>query len=191
MKSILLEEQLRQILSQREISRIQNPHLTQAAVLVPLYQKDGAYHLLFTKRTAHLRSHKGQISFPGGRYQDEDQSLWDTALRESHEEIGLKPEDVGLLGILDDITTFNSGYVISPFVGTIPYPYPFRINPFEVEFLLEVPLSALRDESSCQLEFRFQNNQSVATYAFSYKDHLIWGATARILKQFLDLLSTL
>jgi 8-oxo-dGTP pyrophosphatase MutT (NUDIX family) len=169
-----VEEQLQQLLSRLARQQIQDPRLAQAAVLLPLYRHNGEHYLLFTRRTEQLPHHKGQISFPGGRYHAGDQTLYQTALRESSEEIGLRAEDVRLLGTLDDVATFSSAYVISPFVGSIPYPYPFQINPQEVAALLEIPIAALADPVCCRQEIRWQNNQPVPTYFFYVcrTDHL-------------------
>ena len=97
--------------------KIAGASLTPSAVLVPIYHKQGEYYILFTKRTEDVKNHKGQISFPGGVHQEEDRTLVDTALRESAEEIGLMPNDVEVLGELDDTTTVTSSFIISPFVG--------------------------------------------------------------------------
>ncbi|RMF85383.1 MAG: CoA pyrophosphatase [Nitrospinota bacterium] len=185
-----LEARLREILARRTPHRIRDQRLTPAAVLLPLYKKNGEYYLLFTQRTEQLRHHKGQIAFPGGRYQPGDPSLLHTALRESEEEVGLKAEDVHLLGDLDDVATFSSLHVVTPFVGTIPYPYPFRLNRQEVAALIEVPLAVLADPATCREEDRFSGDRPVRDYVFLYQGYRIWGVTARILRQFLDLLST-
>ena len=102
--------------------------LAPAAVILPLYQKDGEYHILFTKRTEHLEYHKGQVCFPGGGCDEQDKSLVDTALRETFEEIGVRPLDVEILGQLDNMGTVSSSFLITPFVGLIPYPYEFVVN---------------------------------------------------------------
>ena len=121
-----MKEQIRQALAAREKKVISDSSLTDSAVLVPLFEKDGRCHIVFTKRTDHLHHHKGQISFPGGGRHPEDRSMLETALRESREEIGLKESDVEILGELDDAATVTSLYRIVPFVGVIPYPYDFK-----------------------------------------------------------------
>jgi 8-oxo-dGTP pyrophosphatase MutT (NUDIX family) len=120
-----MKEKIRRALATREKKVISDSSLTDSAVLVPLFEKDGRCHIVFTKRTDHLTHHKGQISFPGGGRHQEDRSLLETALRESREEIGLKESDVDVLGELDDAATVTSLYRIVPFVGIIPYPYAF------------------------------------------------------------------
>ena len=196
-----MKDKIRRILVQRDKACVAGEDLIRSAVLVPLFEKSGEYHLLFTQRTEKMSSHKGQMSFPGGRWQD-GETLQDTALRESWEEIGLKPEDVEVLGELDEATTLSSGYAICPFVGIIPYPYDFEINPDEVEEIVEVPMSALGD-TSCyravdspgmgnankyrQLARFYEGRPSMAWF-YEYDSHVIWGATARIVKSFLELI---
>ena len=106
---------------------------------MPVFLKKGQYHLLFIQRTERVKYLKGQISFPGGAYEKNDGLILNTALREAEEEIGLIPKDVQILGELDDVLTATSNYIISPFVGLIPYPYDFRPDKWETEELLEVP----------------------------------------------------
>ncbi len=161
-----------------------------AAVLMLLYDKAGQQHLLFTRRTDLVEHHKGQISFPGGAADPTDHDLRETALRETHEEVGIAREDVDLFGPLDDWITL-SNFVVTPFAGAItrPAPYPFRPNDFEVAELLEVPLLHLQDGSNVVSERRRVNGQDILTYTYRWGDSLIWGVTARMLKHFLDLLA--
>lgn len=161
-----------------------------SAVLAPIYEKDGEYYIVLTKRTQDLMYHKGQISFPGGGYDEEDGDLAATALREAFEEIGIRAEDVEILGILDDQVTYTSKFVITPFVGAIPYPYKFKVNRREVEELIEAPVSALLNPSSYELETRDEEGKSYPWGNYRYGRHQITGITARILKQFLDLVFT-
>lgn len=158
--------------------------LAPAAVLVPVFFKEGNPYLLFTQRTRGVRYHSGQISFPGGTPQPGDKSLLDTALRESREEIGLEPDDVWVLGELENTVATITGFLITPFVGVIPYPYSFKPNPEEVEELLEVPLSALLDKAN------FREEKKDPPYYYSYNGKVIWGATASIVKQLLDLITS-
>jgi 8-oxo-dGTP pyrophosphatase MutT (NUDIX family) len=160
-----------------------------AAVLLPLYEKTGDQHLLFTRRTDLVEHHKGQISFPGGAADPEDRDLAQTALRETHEELGIAPDDVEIFGPLDDWLTV-SDFVVTPYVGAItrPAPYPFRRNRLEVEELIVVPLHHLQNDANVVAEWRRFGGQDILTYSFQWGEHLIWGVTARILKHFLDLL---
>ena len=138
-----------------------------------------------------VRDHKGQISFPGGAFDEEDRTLLGTALRESAEEIGLAPRDVEILGELDDTATVTSGYIITPFVGLIPWPYKFRANEEEIEELIEVPISALLNSNNQCHEPEVINGEAVTSYSYHYQGRVIWGATARILHQFLDIFTKL
>jgi 8-oxo-dGTP pyrophosphatase MutT (NUDIX family) len=180
-------DQIRNILSSRKRRVIEHPPFSHAAVLVPLFQKDGDCHLLFTKRSEEVKYHKGEISFPGGVVDEEDKELINTALREAHEEIGLKESDVQIIGVLDDIVTITE-FIVTPIVGLFPYPYPFKVSEVEIAELIEVPLSHLLDEN-CFGEMEItRGDRKEIVYAYQYGRHTIWGATARILKQFLDLI---
>ncbi|MFC2052205.1 NUDIX hydrolase [Chloroflexota bacterium] len=177
---------LKQVLSQRPKSRIVDTSRVPSAVLLPIYQKQGEYHILFTKRTETVKEHKGQISFPGGAREEHDETLLDTALRETTEEIGLPAEAVKLLGELDDFPTTTSSYIISPFVAAIQWPYPLKIDPIEVEEIIEIPISALLDKDCVSQETEIIDGQAVTAYSYNYQGKVVWGATARILTQFLD-----
>ena len=182
----ITREDVRHALSQRQKRAIGAEGFTPAAVLIPLYEKAGEHYLVVTKRTETVNDHRGQISFPGGVHQAGDESLMDTALRESWEEIGLNPKDVEILGELDSMCTFTTNYVVSPFVAAIPYPYQFKVSPEEVEEIIEVPLAALLDRSNFREELQPLQGELVPQYFYQYGDRVIWGATARILKQFLE-----
>ncbi|MBM4278921.1 MAG: CoA pyrophosphatase [Deltaproteobacteria bacterium] len=182
-------DQIQNLLSSRKRRVIDHPPFSHAAVLVPLYQKEGQCHLLFTKRSDQVKYHKGEISFPGGMVDEEDRELIHTALREAYEEIGLKEKDVQILGLLDDIVTVTE-FIVTPIVGLFPYPYPFRVNEVEIADLIEVPLPHLLNENSFRETEILRMGQKEFVYAFQYQHHTIWGATARILKQFLDLISS-
>jgi len=180
-------DQITTVLSSRKRRVIEHPPFSHAAVLVPLFKKGEDCHLLFTKRSDQVKYHKGEISFPGGVVDEEDLELINTALREAHEEVGLKKSDVQIIGILDDIVTVT-GFIVTPIVGLFPYPYPFKVSEVEIAELIEVPLSSLiREESFSEKEI-IRGGQKEVVYAYEYEKHIIWGATARILKQFLDLI---
>jgi len=162
-----------------------------SAVLVPIYFQQGEYHILFTKRTELVHHHKGEISFPGGGYHPDDRSLLRTALRESFEEIGLDPAEVEVLGELDDIFTRGSPYVITPFVGAIHPHYDFKVSNFEIAEILRIPVRSLLEEGCRREEPEMVlNGMSLVPYVYAYHDKLIIGATARILKQFLDIFTS-
>ena len=184
----MTKEGIRKALSERQ-KRVEDPTgFVPAAVLLPLFEKGGDYHLVFTKRTETVNYHKGQFSFPGGRTHPEDRSLLDTALRETWEEIGLPPKDADVLGELDDIATYTTGFIISPFVAMIPFPHTFIANPAEVDEIIEVPLPVLRDKKNFAQEMLEVDGRPIMQYFYHYRDHVIYGATARIVKHFLDVL---
>lgn len=158
-----------------------------AAVLIPLFLKGGEIHLLFTKRTSQMTHHRGEISFPGGVGEPEDQDSFDTALRETWEEVGIRPEDVELLGELDDCHSIHN-YLVTPVVGYFPPDYPLTVNRSEIERIIEVPLSHLRRPEIFRTEIWERQGRPHPVYFYSYREDEIWGLTARILKQFLEVL---
>ena len=182
-------DEVRDALNRRERKVIEHPSFLHAAVLVPLFEKEGSCHLLFTKRTEQVKHHKGEISFPGGMVDEEDVDLKETALREASEEIGLNEEDVQILGTLDDIVTVTE-FIVTPFVGIFPYPYDFKMSPIECAELIEVPLASLFDSDCFGEKEMIQHDRKRMVEAYQYRHHNIWGATARILKQFLELITS-
>ena len=170
---------------------IEGESLARAAVLLPLYETAGDIHVLFTVRSDLVEHHKGQISFPGGAHDATDPDLQHTALRETFEEIGVSMDHVDVLGQLDEMITI-SNFLVRPFVGRItqPGPYPFAHSEIEVAEILEVPLRHLQDRANVRTEEREYQGRQVTMYSYRFGDHVIWGATARILTQFLDLLVT-
>lgn len=161
--------------------------LMPAAVMLLLYEREGEEHLLFQVRSQHVEHHKGEISLPGGARDPEDESLLATALRETHEEIGVVPHHIEVFGRLDDVTT-RTGFVMSPFVGAITAPgvYPFRAASIEVDLLLEVPVAHLLSLESIEATVDASGR---AGHAFRFGEHLIFGATARVLDGFLGLVA--
>lgn len=162
-----------------------------SAVLLLLYERDGQEHVLFQVRTQEVADHKGEVSLPGGRRDSEDASPLATALRETHEEIGVAPEDIEVFGRLDDVVTLFSNFLIAPFVGAITRPgtYPFRFARREVAEMIEVPLPHLMSDGCVEWSVREVDGERVAERAFLYGEHRIWGATARVLGQYVDLLA--
>jgi 8-oxo-dGTP pyrophosphatase MutT (NUDIX family) len=161
--------------------------LAPAAVLVLIYEHAGDYHVVFQKRTDQVRDHKGQISFPGGASDPGDESLLFTALRETQEEIGVRPEDVDVLGELDEMVTV-SNYRVTPFVGWLShYPYEWQFSDEEVAYLLEVPLSHLLNPATLVPDRRTINGRDYVFASYEFGEDLIWGATARMLGNFLDI----
>ncbi|HZP42381.1 MAG TPA: CoA pyrophosphatase [Candidatus Binatia bacterium] len=171
---------------------LRRPEKAIAAVLVPLLAVDGEPHVLYTRRSALLPRHQGQIAFPGGRHHpDEDRDLQTTALREAHEEIGLSPTDVRILGALDDIETMATRFVITPFVGVVPYPYAWRPCEAEVDAIFTVPLRVLRAPETLRREVWDFSGRRVPIDTYAVDGHVIWGATQRITRNLLQMLPSL
>jgi 8-oxo-dGTP pyrophosphatase MutT (NUDIX family) len=171
--------------------RIEPDGLPLAAVLVPLHEREGDLNVVFTKRTDRVQHHRGEISFPGGAMEPEDPDLAATALRECEEEIGLHPEHISLIGRLDDTVTVSSFHV-SVYVGEIRRshsPYTWQPHEHEVAEVLEVPLRHLLDESNLVEVPRQREGELVIMEGFRFGDHIIWGATGRMLRNFLDVVS--
>ena len=160
-------------------------NLVCAAVLVPLMKNSGYHSLLFTKRQKELKNHPGQISFPGGLFEESDIDLKGTILRETWEELGIIKSDITILGELDDYAS-STGYLISSFVGIIPYPYNFKINRNEVSDIIIAPLEELK--KSPKIGYVIKNSKPYPVYYYELPDHVIWGATARIIKNFIEIL---
>ncbi|MFC1915131.1 NUDIX hydrolase [Chloroflexota bacterium] len=180
-----MKQRLKQALSRRRKQHIIDPSRISAAVLLPIYYKQGQYYILFIKRTEWVEKHKGEISFPGGTHEGRDKTLLDTALRETAEEIGLRADDVEILGQLDDEISVKTNYIISPFVAFITWPYQFKVDGKETEEIIEAPISALLDKGCSRHEIR--DGEKVTSYFYNYQGRVIWEATARILNKFLDI----
>jgi 8-oxo-dGTP pyrophosphatase MutT (NUDIX family) len=160
---------------------------TPAAVLVPVQETEEGDCLILTKRAERLNFHSGQIAFPGGKVDARDTGALAAALRESQEEIGIAPGDVRVLGQLDQVVA-STNILVTPFVGVIPYPYEFHLNPEETAAIFAIPLAALMDPTCCVAEDRtFPSGKRALVYHYYYRDWDIWGVTARIVKQLLDL----
>lgn len=151
-----------------------------ASVLVPIVTRPEQLTVLFTRRTTHLKNHSGQISFPGGGEEPGDAHPEATALREAHEEIGLDPSCVELLGRLSDYHT-RTDFRVTPVVGLVAPPFELRLDAHEVDEAFEVPLSFLLDPANHQRHAREFQGRSVPYYAIPYRDYYIWGATAGML----------
>lgn len=172
----------------RERRMVVGGPLVKAAVLVPIVERDGPA-LVFTKRTDTVGSHRGQISFPGGRVDPTDAGFLEAALRETEEEIGLPGATVEPLGALDDTETFATNFVITPWVGVVRRPVAWRPDGEEIERVIEVPLAALSGPGGLRVEEWERNNVVRPVYFFDYEGDTIWGATARIVKLYLDLVA--
>ena len=161
-----------------------------AAVLVPLFKDDGGWYVLFTRRTDSVEYHRGQVSFPGGLIESQDKDAEQAALREVEEEIGIRAEDVQILGTMASFPTITQ-FIISPVVGTIPWPYPLHLNPEEVAAVFGVPIVWLADPNNVEIRQwkpPISNTTIPIHYFQPYKGEIIWGATARITLGLLELL---
>ena len=169
-----------------EIDLTKETRLKCAAVLVPLLWQNDEWHLLFTRRTERVESHKGQVSFPGGACDEGESTPEETALREAHEEIGLEPKNVRVLGRLANMITITS-FRVTPVVGVIPWPTVFRVGEHEVARIFTIPLLWLTDQRN-RWEFNmFGRNRTLIAY-HPYDGELLWGATARMTLDFLKVL---
>ena len=184
----MVADRIGRILQARAAEKWPDPESYKAAaVLVPLQETDAGERLVLTRRAAHLNHHQGQIAFPGGKIDPEDAGPLAAALRESQEEIGINPADVRVLGQLDQVTAAYS-FLITPFVGIIPHPYSFVVNRDETDEVFTVPVADLLHQARFEIEPRPQNSpRRDPIYHFHYDGRDIWGATARIVKQFLEI----
>lgn len=153
--------------------------LMPAAVLFPIVRRSGEPTVLFTQRTAHLKDHPGQISFPGGRCELADPSPAHTALREAAEEIGLSPAHVDIIGYLPEYLT-STGFRVTPVVAMVTPPFELRLDAFEVASVFEVPLAFLLDPANHQQHSLHYRGKLRHYWAMPYGDYFIWGATAGI-----------
>ena len=176
-----------QVLAHRPKQTVGEPSLTPASVLLLLYPKDGEYCILLNKRSQRVEHHKGEISLPGGARDPEDRDPLDTALRETEEEMGINRSDVTILGELDEVVT-RSHFKVNVYVGTIPYPYPFNPSADEIAEVLEIPVADLNEPLNHRVETRLEDGVPVTSRSYAYNEHLVFGATAKILQQFLELL---
>jgi 8-oxo-dGTP pyrophosphatase MutT (NUDIX family) len=159
-----------------------------AAVLLLIVYRGGEPHLVFSKKTETVPHHKGQFAFPGGLVHAEDASRVETALREAREEVGLDPAAVEVLGVMDDVPTATTGFVITPVVGLCAATPALAPDGREIERVLEVPLRLLMDPGVFREEWWEREGRSRPVLFFTVGEDVIWGATARILKEFLELL---
>lgn len=173
------------------INRALASDLKCAAVLLPLYRNKRGWHLVFTRRTDLVEDHKGQVSFPGGGCDDHETQPEQTAIREAKEEIGLLPEDVRILGKLNEVITI-SHFKVTPVVGVIPWPYIFQLSPSEVSRVFSIPVEWLAEPAHWD-EFDFTPDGSPRSFPVvsyhEYDGEILWGASARITQNFLGVLN--
>lgn len=155
---------------------------------MPLSPADGMLSVIMIKRTETVLHHKGQISFPGGGVEEKDRSPEDTALREAEEEIGLRRQDVEILGRLEDTLTLTSNYIVHPYVGLVPPDYAFAVNPAEVERVIHVPLHVFHPENvAARRSEVLYRGANYRTEGYAFDGEVIWGATARIMENFMSI----
>ena len=187
-----LPDTISNILSSREPKSFDDKRSTNyrpAGVLLPLLEEEGVCKVLFTKRTDRVEHHKGQISFPGGAVDKRDASIEETVLRETYEEIGLSGKDIEILGRIDDALTVASNYVIHPLVGMVTSMDDLIINLAEVKQVITVPLSLFHDAGSEKRRYPVEyDGVTYETSAFEYCEHTIWGATAGIMENFMEII---
>jgi 8-oxo-dGTP pyrophosphatase MutT (NUDIX family) len=185
-----LRAQLDAGLARRPRVALDRSDLVSAAVLVPITDRDGRPHLVFTKKSDGVPHHKGQFSFPGGVVEQRDASRVEAALREAWEEIRLPAEAVEVLGLLDDTETRATAFIITPVVGIVTERVELVPDGREIERVIEVPLDTLADPGIFRAETWTRGGESHEVYFYQVSpDDVVWGATARIVKQFLDLLA--
>ena len=163
------------------------PKLRDAAVLIPIIIRPDGLNIILTKRSNNLQHHPGQIAFPGGKVDGLDNSLIDTALREAHEEIGLMQKNIEILGLLPKHETITN-FKVTPVVGLVDSSYQPRIEPGEVDEIFEVPFTSITNSKNFQINYRVWGKHKRGYYSMPYGPYYIWGATARIMRMFCDIL---
>lgn len=158
-------------------------------MLVPLVMKDDALLLIFTQRSTNVLNHKGEISFPGGAHESGDSTLLDTARRETREELGIDIKAEEVVGALDEVYTHVSNYVIIPYVAVLEHAPALKPSPREVDRIIEIPLWDLLDPRKVKAEEKWLEGRPWPLYFYTYGGYTIWGATARILTQLLELVA--
>jgi 8-oxo-dGTP pyrophosphatase MutT (NUDIX family) len=184
----MLREQLRERLTRTMPSRIQGSSRTRAAVLIPFFDKEEKPCIIFTKRTDHVATHRGEICFPGGVMEESDSNLLQTALREVEEELAIPAANIEVLGSLDEIRTVSSNFLVVPYIGYLNEMVPFLPNEWEVSEVLEIPFEHFANPEIFHEERRVVDHQEIPVYFYQWESHMIWGVTGRILKSLLDLM---
>jgi 8-oxo-dGTP pyrophosphatase MutT (NUDIX family) len=178
-------DRLRQILGRHPAIEISAPEYRRACVLVPIVRVNDEWSILFSRRSANLAAHSGQIAFPGGAV-EEGEALEAAAIREAEEEVGIHRGAVELIGRLDDVIT-NSGFLVAPFVGVIQERIDYVLQEAEVTEVFEVPIEALLDIAQPEVRLVAFGARKYPAYFYRYREYEIWGLTGRMLKAFLDL----
>ena len=179
-------EHIRNSLASLNPRKLSNGYVREAAVLMPIFRVNGDYNLLLTRRTETVQTHKGQISFPGGM-REEKETLLDTALRETFEEVGIETSRIDPLGRFHDYISITE-YRVTPFVGLIQTPFKTNRQVHEVAEILHVPFRVFLDPDNLRIERNMHPGREADVYFYSHGPHKIWGLTARIIKDFFDTL---
>jgi 8-oxo-dGTP pyrophosphatase MutT (NUDIX family) len=182
-----IKQHIRDCLAALEPRRLSNGFTREAAVLMPLMKWENQYHFLLTRRTEEVQTHKGQISFPGGM-RENGETLANTALRETFEEVGIHPDRVEILGRFHDYISVTR-YRVTPFAGFVRRPFAIRPQATEVAEVLRVPFNTFLDRSRLRTEKRVVLGREEDVYYYSHGNHEVWGLTARIIKDFIEILS--
>lgn len=182
-----MRERIRNRLAAIEPRRLTDGFIREAAVLIPVFEWQNECHFLLTLRTQHVQTHKGQISFPGGM-REGSEDLLQTALRETFEEVGIEEDRIEILGRFHDYLSINH-YRVTPFAGFIRAPFTTVPQAHEVAEVLQVPFHVFQDPERLRVEKTLFMNRPTSVYYFSYGPHQIWGLTARIIKEFFELMA--
>ena len=179
------KQELRKRLAERKVKGVEGPGFSYAAVMMLLMNKDGAAHVLLTQRTESVSTHKGQVSFPGGRVDEDDEDLLAAAYRETEEEVGIGRDRIEYIGSFDEYVSM-AGFHVRSFIGAIEYPYEHSINRREIESHFEAPLSLFVNREYDRSEVTHFQGTDHQVYYYYYNGYEIWGLTARILTDFGD-----
>jgi len=177
------KEELRRRLSAHSPRSIQREGFRPAAVMILIMNDGGVPHVLLTKRTEKVGTHKGQMALPGGGYDEDDGDFLRTALRETEEEVGVRPGDIDVLGRFDDFISI-AGFQVVSYIGIIPFPYEYKINRDEIEDYVEVPLSMFVNREFGRVQRVEFEGEMYNVYYYYFRNFEIWGMTARILTDF-------
>lgn len=165
----------------QRLSHLNIESLRKASVLIGFVERDSGIHIIFTKRAKHLKHHPGQISFPGGKYEESDQQLVNTALRETFEEIGINKEKISIFGQMPELPTISK-FTVTPFLAFINPDYVAQIDSNEVEEVFEVPIEIVLNKNQLHSHEFCINNSRHRIFGLSYQNHFIWGMTAQIIQ---------
>jgi len=183
------ENHLSKVLSNLEEKYIREPSkLIKAAVILPLLEGAKGAEILLTRRTNQVKSHRGQVSFPGGTVSPQDRGVTDTALRETEEEIGVERSRIKVLGSLPPLSTVSTGYFVYPTIAVLLPPFNFKRNEREVKEIFTVPLDFVLDEQNWRLGPVETEDGTFTSFYFRYQGYLVWGMTARLLRKFREIL---